>query len=90
MDREKLINFYKKYTLTIGLIGQTACLFQVYEILKKQSSQNVSLYGTLVSYLSILTWLFYGYFTKEWTIFRVNLFGAITGGVCILVICLFR
>lgn len=74
----------------IGIVGHFIFVFQTYKIFINKSSGHVSLPGFSIAFLSIISWLFYGFLKDDKVLIRVNLFGALASAVCLLAIIFFK
>ena len=82
--------FYEKYMVLIGSVGHCLFIFQALKILETHSSHDVSLKGFVVSFVSLVSWLIYGFLKKDWVLIIVNLFGATASLICIIMIIMFQ
>ena len=90
LDRNKIVKFYEKYIVVIGLSGHLMFLLQASEIFLAKSSNNVSLNGFLVACLSLISWLIYGLIKNDRPLIIVNIFGVAASLTCIMFILWFR
>lgn len=84
------IRLYTKYMFLMGAIGHLIFVLQTYKIFATKSSADVSLEGFLISLISIISWLFYGYLINDKVLVRVNLFGLFVGLICIATIIYYK
>ena len=84
------IVWYEYYMAFVGMAGQALFAFQIVEIVRNQSSNNVSLPGFIVSCVSMLSWLLYGYLKEDKVLMGVNLVGVVLSFACIVAILVFR
>lgn len=87
--REKILTFYDKYMVIIGILGHSFFVFEDYEIIRAGSSQNLSLQGFIVTLLALLSWLIYGLLKKDRVLIIVNVVGAILSVSCITLILIY-
>lgn len=87
---QNFISYYKKYMFWMGFLGNLMFVLQTYRIFETKSSADVSLEGFLVAFVSITSWLFYGYLVNDKVLFRVNLIGVITSSTCLGAIIYYR
>lgn len=85
-DRHKILKFYEKYMLLIGISGHFMFVFQTFKIISNKSAADVSLVGCTVAFLSMLSWLFYGTLRRDRVLILVNIFGATVSLICIITI----
>lgn len=57
--------FYKKYMMVIGVLGQFVFYAQFYHIVSNQSAKDVSLFGFMSGLVSVSSWLIYGFMQKD-------------------------
>ena len=74
----------------IGVSGHSLFVLQIAKIISNRSAHDVSLLGFIAAFISILSWLFYGYLIKDKVLFRVNVVGAFLSCACVVAILLFR
>lgn len=84
------ISYYKKYMLLMGVTGHCIFVLQTHKIFTTKSSADVSLAGFSIAFISVLSWLFYGYLINDRILYRVNLFGAVSGFICLAIIIYYR
>ena len=84
--KNNILKFYQKYMIAMGIAGHFIFIFQTYEMVVHKSASNVSLEGFAIAFLSIVSWLFYGYLKRDSVLIKVNLFGVASALVCISVL----
>ncbi|RTL07477.1 hypothetical protein EKK58_01875 [Candidatus Dependentiae bacterium] len=89
-SKNVLISYYKKYMFLMGFAGHFIFVLQTYKIFSTKSSTDVSLEGFLVSFISVISWLIYGYLINDRILFIVNLFGFTSGFICLATIIYYR
>ncbi|MBN9542401.1 MAG: hypothetical protein J0G32_01215 [Alphaproteobacteria bacterium] len=84
------MRYFERYMSAIGIIGHSIFIFQTYKVLQTHSSEDISLLGFTMAFISICSWLFYGLVTHDKVLVRVNIFGFAVALVCILSIIFVR
>ena len=87
-SRKKILKFYEKYMIFMGISGHFIFILQTYKIVSNKSSSDVSLEGFCIAFVSIISWLFYGTLKKDMVLIKVNLFGIVASLICIITIIL--
>lgn len=77
---------YGHYMVLIGSVGHFLFVFQTIKMIQVGSSQDVSLGGFLISFVSLVSWLLYGLMKKDRALIIVNLFGSVAALICICTI----
>lgn len=88
--RDKILKFYEKYMLAMGIAGHFIFIFQAYKVFVHKSAADVSLEGFLIAFVSIISWLLYGSLKKDKVLIRVNVFGVLAASLCIIIVLLFK
>lgn len=88
--KNKILQFYEKYMILMGIAGHFIFVLQTRKIIINKSAADVSLEGFMVAFISIISWLFYGYLKKDKVLITVNLFGLVFSSVCIITIIYLR
>lgn len=88
--RDKLLSLYDKYMTLAGIAGHSIYVFQTYKMISCCSSSNVSFEGFFVSFLSVSSWLVYGFLKKDKVLVTVNIFGLIASVGCLTAIILLQ
>lgn len=57
--------YYKKYMIVVGVLGQFVFYGQFYHIMVNKSAQDVSLLGFISGLVSVSSWLAYGIMLKD-------------------------
>jgi uncharacterized protein with PQ loop repeat len=83
-------DYYKKYMFFIGAVGHAVFVLQTYKILVTKSSHDVSLEGFIIYFISVASWLFYGYLVHDKILVRASLFGFVAAVICIATIIMYR
>ena len=86
IDKNKIVAFYERYMLLMGISGHFIFIFQAYKIIMMKNASAVSLEGFFIAFLSIISWLFYGFLKGDKVLFYVNVFGLIFSTICLLTI----
>lgn len=84
--RNKILQFYEKYMIFMGIAGHFIFIFQTYKIITNKNAAGVSLEGFIVAFLSIISWLFYGSLKKDKVLIIVNIFGLLASSICLIAI----
>ncbi len=82
--KTKLLYFYEKYMLAMGLIGQLLFYTQAFKIFHNHSAHDVSVYGFLLGLVSVASWLIYGILIKNRVLLLSNIFAFIGALLVIL------
>ena len=75
---------YSIYILIIGTIGQLAPYLQAYKTFTTESAGDLSIPAYVVVFISIVSWLLYGVFIKDYPLIISNIVGFI--GTVIVII----
>jgi uncharacterized protein with PQ loop repeat len=86
----RLEALYAHYMVVVGSVGHFLFVLQTIKIIQTGSSQDVSLGGFVISFVSLVSWLMYGFMKKDRVLIIVNMFGAIAAFICISTILLFK
>jgi uncharacterized protein with PQ loop repeat len=81
---------YEHYMIVIGSVGHLLFVFQTVKIIQTGCAKDLSLGGFLISFVSLVSWLVYGFLKKDKPLILVNLFGSLAAAVCIGAILIFR
>ncbi len=57
--------YYRKYMILVGVLGQSVFYAQFYHIMTSKSAQDVSLLGFISGLISVSSWLVYGIILKD-------------------------
>lgn len=90
MYREKFEKLYEHYITIIGSAGHFLFIFQTFKTIQVGSAHDVSLGGFIVSFFSLISWLFYGFLKKDRPLIIANLVGASLALICITTIIFFK
>lgn len=85
----KILSIYQKYMYFVGLGGHMVFVLQAYKIWMTQCSVDVSLSGFFFCFWAVCSWFVYGCLIKNSLLIYVNLFGVITGMLCLGMIFLY-
>mgnify|MGYP002787822261 CR=1 FL=1 len=69
--------FYRKYMMVIGVLGQFVFYAQFYNIIVHKSAKDVSLFGFVSGLISVSSWLIYGIMLKDKPLIVANLVATI-------------
>ncbi len=83
MWKEKFLNYYEKYMLVIGVLGQFLFYVQGFKIFTTRSAGDVSLTGFLLGLTSVTSWLIYGIMIKNRVLIIANAF-AVVGALLVV------
>ncbi len=75
--RSRLFNYYEKYMLTMGILGQFLFYVQGVKIFATKSAGDVSLIGFVLGFVSVSSWLIYGVLIKNKVLIAANAFAVI-------------
>lgn len=82
----KILHYYEKYMIGMGAAGHLIFVFQAHKIWVNKSAEGVSLEGFLIAFLSIVSWLLYGFLKKDKVLVCVNIFGFFVSMICLAAI----
>lgn len=77
-------NNLEKMTTFMGLVGHFATYIQVFKIFYLRSSYAVSLVAAIISFISMIFWLLYGWEKNIFPLIICNIFGLI--GVFLIIV----
>jgi MtN3 and saliva related transmembrane protein len=83
-SKTKLVTYYEKYMLTVGVLGQLLFYTQGIKIFLTQSANDVSIIGFLLGLISVASWLVYGILIKNKVLIWSNIV-AVIGAVFVIV-----
>lgn len=81
---------YERYMVVIGSVGHLLFVFQTVKIIQTGCAKDLSLGGFIISFISLVSWLIYGFLKKDKPLIIVNLFGSVAALACIGAIVFFR
>jgi uncharacterized protein with PQ loop repeat len=81
---------YERYMVVIGSVGHLLFVFQTIKILQTGCAHDLSLGGFVISFVSLVSWLIYGFMKKDRPLIIVNIFGSLAAFGCICAILIFR
>ncbi len=81
--KSRLLNYYEKYMLVVGTLGQLLFYMQGIKIFLTQSANDVSMFGFLLGLISVSSWLFYGILLKNKVLIISNAF-AVVGALFVI------
>jgi MtN3 and saliva related transmembrane protein len=87
--KEKILSYYQYYMYLVGFLGHLIFVFQAYKIWQTKSCLDVSLLGFLSCFIAVCSWLFYGLLINNPVLIRVNIFGVVSGIICLTMIFLY-
>lgn len=76
-DKSKFLGYYKKYMLIVGILGQLLFYSQGFKIFVTKSANDVSLAGFLFGFVSVSSWMTYGFLIKDRPLIVANVFAVI-------------
>jgi MtN3 and saliva related transmembrane protein len=76
--------------LFIGIAGHFIFVFQTYKVLSLKSATDVSMEGFFIAFLSVISWLVYGYLRQDFVLIKVNIFGLFASSICIITMVLVK
>ena len=80
---------YDIYMLVIATFGKIFLVFQIIRIILNQSSTNVSLMAHVTYFIGILSWLVYGYLSKNTIVTVSSVFGLVLVTILLILIILY-
>ena len=84
-------NVIFEYVVSIlGILMSVGYYPQAYTIWKKKSSKNVSIISYVIFVLGTSTWMLYGIYLNNWTIFWSFIFGVIGSWLTLILIIIYR
>ncbi|HEY5259389.1 MAG TPA: SemiSWEET family transporter [Rhabdochlamydiaceae bacterium] len=82
--KSQLLNYYEKYMLVVGTLGQLLFYMQGIKIFLSQSANDVSMFGFMLGLISVSSWLLYGILLKNKVLIVSNAF-AVVGAIFVIV-----
>jgi|SRR5579885_2818015 len=82
--RSRVLKYYEKYMLVMGVLGQAVFFLQGIKIFQNQSAQDVSFSGFLFGFISVVSWMIYGAMIKNKVLFGVNIIATL-GALFVLI-----
>ena len=73
----KMKQHYEKYMYIIGILGSMVFFGQAYTIFCNKSAIDVSFFGFFSGFISVVSWLFYGFLIKNWPLIIANIIATI-------------
>lgn len=86
--KSKLLTYYERYMLVVGILGQLLFYTQGIKIFLTQSAKDVSIIGFLCGLVSVSSWLIYGLLIKNKVLVLSNVV-AVVGALLVIVGILF-
>ena len=77
MHPSRLKYVYSVYMLIIGTVGQLAPYLQAYKTFSTESAGDLSIAASIVGFISVASWLFYGVTMKDCPLIVSNIVGFI-------------
>ncbi|MGI4851023.1 MAG: SemiSWEET family sugar transporter [Janthinobacterium lividum] len=71
------LEYYAKFMMIIGTLGQAFFYMQAYKIFTTKSADNLSLEGFLIPCFSLSAWLVYGLLIRDKVVILANVVGVI-------------
>lgn len=87
LNRNRFKYFFGIYIVIIGAIGQFAPYLQAHKIYMTQSAGDLSVVAVVISFVSVASWLVYGFFIKDVPLMISNVIGII--GATLLMVGIF-
>jgi MtN3 and saliva related transmembrane protein len=81
---KKVLLFYEKYMLTIGILGQLMFYTQGFKIFLRKSANDISLLGFTLGLICVASWLLYGILIKNKVLIISNVVATI-GAIFVII-----
>ena len=75
--RSKFLNYYEKYMIAAGVLGQMLFYIQGIKIFLTRSANDISIFGFSIGIISYVSWVVYGVLIKNRAILITNSIGLI-------------
>lgn len=82
--RAKILNYYERYMLVMGVLGQLLFYTQAAKIFITRSASDISILGFMFGLLSVSSWLIYGILIKNRILFWANAV-AVVGALLVII-----
>jgi MtN3 and saliva related transmembrane protein len=82
-SKTRLLFYYEKYMLAMGILGQLLFYTQGVKIFVTKSANDVSITGFLLGLVSVSSWLIYGILIKNKVLILSNIF-AVVGALFVI------
>ena len=82
--RFSLRKLFTKYMFLIGLTGQLLYYLQAYDIFNKHSARDISLWGFVINFIALVSWVIYGLQIKNRILVIVSTVGCFGSFLVIL------
>lgn len=73
----KIVIFYEKYMIFISSAGHLLFLLQTLKIIEQNDTKSISIPGFCIAFISILSWLIYGFLVKNRVLIISNVVGIV-------------
>jgi|SRR5579871_1415636 len=83
-SKAKVLFYYEKYMLAVGILGQLLFYTQGIKIFMTKSANDVSILGFLFGLISVTSWLIYGILIKNKVLVYANAV-AVIGAVFVII-----
>ncbi len=82
--KSKLLTYYEKYMLVVGVLGQLLFYIQGVKIVLTQSANDISITAFSLAFISVSSWLIYGILIKNRVLIFANAV-AVVGALFVIV-----
>jgi MtN3 and saliva related transmembrane protein len=83
-SKTSLLTYYERYMLAVGIFGQFLFYAQGIKIFLTRSASDVSIFGFLLGFISVSSWLVYGILIKNRVLVLSNIF-AVVGALFVII-----
>lgn len=80
---------YEKYMLFVSCLGSTVYFAQAIKIVLDESAINVSLFGFTIGFISVASWLIYGFQLRNKVVIFSNMLATIGAFAVVVAILIF-
>lgn len=82
--KSKLLTYYEKYMLVVGILGQLLFYIQGMKIVLTRSASDISITAFSLGFISVSSWLIYGVLIKNRVLILANVV-AVVGALFVIV-----
>lgn len=82
--------WYKRYMIFVGTCGQFLFYAQFYTIIQNKNAQNVSLFGFTCGFISVFSWMIYGFMIRDKPLIVANIIATIGGLLTLIAILIYQ